>query len=44
MDLLFVVEMFDSMAANVSIKMLVNVDLWDEIAPLIRKSLKDMNL
>jgi len=43
-DLLFIVEMFDNKAANISIKTLVNVELWDEIAPLIREALKGMDL
>lgn len=41
---IFRVEAFDESAANVYIDTVVNVAMWDEIAPLIRKCLVDMEL
>ena len=41
---IFRVEAFDADTANVYIDTLMTVELWDEIAPLIRKCLVDMEL
>lgn len=41
---IFRVEAFDEAAANVYIDTVVNVAMWDEIAPLIRKCLVDMEI
>ena len=41
---IFRVEAFDEAAANVYIDTVVDVSTWDEIAPLIRKCLVDMEI
>ena len=41
---IFRVEAFDESAANVYIDTVVDVAIWDEIAPLIRKCLVDMEI
>lgn len=41
---IFRVEAIDESAANVYIDTVVDVSTWDEIAPLIRKCLVDMEL
>ena len=41
---IFSVEAFDEATATVKIDSVVDVALWDEIAPLIRKCLVDMRL
>ena len=43
-DAIFQVEAFDESAATVKIDTVLNVEKWDEIAPLIRKCLMDMEL
>ena len=43
-ETVFTVETFDESAATVDIKTVLNVSLWDEISPLIRQCLVDMNL
>lgn len=43
-NLVFTVECFDEASATISIKQVINVARWDEIAPLIRQCLADMKL
>lgn len=43
-DAVFQVEAFDESAATVKIDTVLNVEKWDEIAPLIRQCLVDMEL
>lgn len=41
---IFTVEAFDDCAANVKISSILDVAMWDEISPMIRKCLVDMKL
>jgi len=41
---MFRAEAFDADTANVYIDTLMTVELWDEVSPLIRKCLVDMEL
>lgn len=43
-DALFKVKTFDECCAEVTISTVVNVELWDEIAPMIRQCLVAMKL
>lgn len=40
----FKVEVFDENYAKVTINDLMNVNIWDEVSPLIRQCLVDMKL
>jgi hypothetical protein len=43
-ELVFKVKAFDQSSANVEIETVVNVESWDEMAPLIRAALVAMKL
>ena len=42
--LMFKVEAFDEYTASLKVDTLLDVSIWDEISPLIRKCLVDMKL
>lgn len=42
--LMFKVEAFDEATASVKIDTLLDISMWDEISPLIRQCLVDMQL
>ena len=43
-DLCFKVVAFDGHSAEITIATVVNVYMWDQMAPLIRQALVDMHL